>query len=206
MKLYSLILWTAVSSQNVGCLQHGVLRCQSPVAWDEQLVWHDKSQNTKDEKDSGQANADMHGRVALNPESLTLNPNLEYKSTDSPSTFCKNNSESKPFAKFETIYTQDQPSVNFIFWPHARIYPGWTLTTSIEIINLLYKTCFDHQFMTAFNNLYISFYNDAVSLKEVEIPRAWLERMKARDMFLRSSYFHSPFSTVMSKLLSSPFL
>lgn len=62
----------------------------------------------KNEKDSGKVNTDAHGTDGLNLGNLTLNPSLEYKNTGSPSIFCKNNSESNPFAKFETIYTQDQ--------------------------------------------------------------------------------------------------
>lgn len=119
------------------------LRCQRPVGWDGQLVWHDRRQNTKSEEDSGQVNTDGHRRAGLNLGSLTLNPSLEYKSTDSPSVFCKNNSESNPFAKFESIYSQDQRNVNCVFCPLAKICLGCTLIMNIEIINLLCKTHFD---------------------------------------------------------------
>lgn len=82
------------------------LRCQRPVGWDGQLVWHDRSQNSRSEEDSGQVYTDAHGRNGLNLGSSRLNPSLEHKVTDAPSIFWKKDtSKSNLFEKFETIYT-----------------------------------------------------------------------------------------------------
>lgn len=113
-----------------------------------------------------------------------------------------NYSSFNPYAKIETVYAQDQPWVNLIFCSFAKIWTESTLITKAEVIILFNKTFW----LAVHEHVQQLFYTADISFKEVEMFRVGLESMKASDMSLHSSNFHSSFPTVTSKLLFSSFL